>query len=141
MGNIVTVKLNSSNIVKQFIALSTFETEPYENRRQLALNMEVTKQELDNLFSTRQYERPYQPEYYNPLENLIGELYTTENESLAFKLVSDKIRQFIPRIKIDNANTRFSFSNYKIIMTLVFTDAYDYYKNLYSYERDFNVVT
>lgn len=139
MTNIATLKLNKPEIYKQFIALSSFETNPEEAKKSLAINLSVTKQELDNLFSTKRYERPYQPEYFNPLEEIIGELYVSESIATAIKLVTDKINMFIPRIVINN-NTNFEFQNHTVLMSLVFYDSYDYNRTLYTYERKFYVI-
>lgn len=140
MSNIVKVPLKQPETYKEFVFYASFETNPYTENKAIAINDAVTQQELDSLFSTRKYGRPYLPEYYNPLEELLGELWTTESESLALHSVVDKVEQFIPRIGIDNATT-FTFENHLLSMELVF-----YYKNdlkrvLYSYKRQFDTVT
>lgn len=140
MSNIVSVKLKRPEVQQDFISYASFETEPSEANRAIATDLDVLKQELDNLFSTYMYERPYQPEYYNPLEELIGELWTESSSTMAIHLVTEKINKFIPRIRLSEKTT-FSFDNYTIHMSLVFSYTNDFNKTLYSYERDFNQVT
>lgn len=141
MNSTTTVQLNQPERIQEFIARSSFNSYPYTNRSAIAVNLEETKQELDSLFSTRMYERPYLPEYYNPLEELIGELWTESMENMALQLVVDKVNQFIPYLVIDEAKTAFNYANYKVNMELVFYYEYDFNKVLYSYERQFNTIT
>lgn len=142
MNNVIKFKLNANNDTtsnSKFVALASFESEPTIANKVMAFNIEVTKQELDNLFSTEKYERPYQPEYYNPIEELIGELWTDATEEVALKLITDKINMFIPRLVI-SSNTSFSYSNYLLTMSLVFYDQYDANKQLYNYDKTFDMV-
>lgn len=140
MGNIVKVNLRQPESYKEFITYASFDSNPYSDNRAIAINLDVTKQELDSLFSTKKYERPYLPEYFNPLEELLGELWTTESETLAYHLVVDKVNEFIPRIRVDSEST-FSFENNTIKMNLIFYYKNDYNRTLYNYERLFDVVT
>lgn len=140
MGNIVKVNLRQPESYKEFITYASFDSNPYSDNKAIAINLDVTKQELDSLFSTKKYERPYLPEYFNPLEELLGELWTTESETLAFHLVVDKVNEFIPRIRVDSEST-FSFENNTIKMNLIFYYKNDYNRTLYNYERLFDVVT
>lgn len=140
MGNIVKVNLRQPESYKEFITYASFDSNPYSDNRAIAINLDVTKQELDSLFSTKKYERPYLPEYFNPLEELLGELWTTESETLAFHLVVDKVNEFIPKIRVDSEST-FSFENNTIKMNLIFYYKNDYNRTLYNYERLFDVVT
>lgn len=135
------VNLRRPEIYTQFILLASFDSNPYEDNQSVAINIDVTKQELDNLFNTKQYERPHEPDYYNPLDELIGELYTEQSKETILKLITDKVNKYIPRITINSSLTEFTFENYAINMSLVFSDKYDYEKTLYNYERKFNVVT
>lgn len=141
MGNVFTVQLKQPEKQQEFIARAAFELEPYTNRRAIAINHAETKQELDSLFSTKMYERPYQPEYYNPLEEIIGELWFDGMESTAIQLVIDKVNRFIPYLNVDQNRTTFNYSTHLLNMELVFSYTYDFSKALYSYNRDFNTVT
>lgn len=141
MSNIYKVQLKQPEQINEFIARASFELEPYQNNRSLAINLNETKQELDSLFSTHKYERPYQPEYYNPLEELIGELWGDDVQDIAITSVTDKINQFIPYLIVDSSRTNFEYSNYAITMELVFSYQYDFKRTLYNYERQFDTVT
>lgn len=134
------IKLKRSKEVKEFIGYASFESNPEANERVLAINLEELKQELDSLFSTGQYERPYLPDYYNPLEDILGELWTEQTKSLAYHLVINKINQYIPRIAISN-QTSFSYENYKVTMNLVFYYKNDLSKELYNYTKQFDIIT
>lgn len=140
MGNIVKINLRQPESYKEFITYASFDTNPYTDNKAIATNLDVTKQELDSLFSTKKYERPYLPEYFNPLEELLGELWTTESETLAYHLVVNKVNEFIPKIRVDSEST-FSFENNTIKMNLIFYYKNDYNRTLYNYERLFDVVT
>ena len=141
MGNTVTVQLNQPERYQEFIARASFDTEPYLDNRAIAYNTDVTKQELDSLFSTKMFERPYLPDYYNPLEELLGELWTPGFENLAISSIIGKINKYIPYLVVDQSNTQFEYSNYKVMMNLVFYYIYDFSKQLYNYERQFDTVT
>lgn len=140
MSNIIRLKLKQPESYQEFITYASFETEPTEANRAIAINLSVIQQELDNLFSTKMYERPYLPDYYNPIEELIGELWTDEASSTAMHLITDKVSKYIPRITI-NENTSFSYENYKLYMELVFSFNNDFTRTLYNYKREFNAVT
>lgn len=140
MGNIVKINLRQPESYKEFITYASFDTNPYTDNKAIATNLDVTKQELDSLFSTKKYERPYLPEYFDPLEELLGELWTTESETLAYHLVVNKVNEFIPKIRVDSEST-FSFENNTIKMNLIFYYKNDYNRTLYNYERLFDVVT
>lgn len=146
MSNIVTVQLKQTSSIKEFIAYSTFDTSPYTNRKDLAINLDVTKQELDSLFNTKKYERPYLPEYYNPLEELIGELWTDDAETKAIHSITEKVNLFIPTVVVDNT-TNFSLNSttnpdsyHTVIMELIFYYKNDFNKVLYNYSKKFNMV-
>lgn len=138
MGNKVTVQLNQPGRNQNFIARASFNLEPTKTSKSISINTEVTHQELDSLFSTKQYERPYQPEYYNPLDDIIGELWTEATQDLALSAVIDKVQKFIPYLVVDQSRTEFSYQNYNIIMNLVFYHDFDFSKTLYNYERQFD---
>lgn len=140
MSNIIRLKLKQPESYQEFITYASFETEPIEANRAIAVNLSVIQQELDNLFSTKMYERPYLPDYYNPIEELIGELWTDEVSSTAIHLITDKVSKYIPHITI-NENTSFSYSNYKLYMELIFSFNNDFTRTLYNYKREFNAVT
>jgi phage baseplate assembly protein W len=100
MGNTVKVSLNrfnDPNKSNEFIVYSCMDMNPYSNKRNVAINLEVTKQELDSLFDTKKYERLYQPEYYSPLDELLGELWNDETVSTALHLIDEKVTRWIPR--------------------------------------------
>lgn len=138
--DIIKVNLKKADNYTDFIGYASFSTEPTKNKKALVINDDELKQELDSLFNTKMYERPYLPEYYNPLEDIIGELYTTESEELAIHAINEKVEQFIPRISI-SSETNFSFRNYKVEMEMVFYYKNDFNKALYSYKRIFDTVT
>lgn len=140
MNKAITVNLRQPQSYETFVAYASFDTEPQTNNRAIATNVEVTKQEFDSLFSTHKYERPYLPEYYNPLEEFLGELWTETTETFALNAVIEKVSEFIPHVVIDN-NTRFTFKDYKIEMNLVFYYKHDFDRTLYSYKRQFDTVT
>lgn len=140
MGNIVELQLFQSNDYKEFITYASFETEPTKKNRALAINLDVTKQELDSLFNTKKYERPYQPEYFNPIEDLIGELWSDSIETTALHLISEKVNQFIPRITVDSKSF-FQKNMNSIEMNLIFYYTNDFTRALYNYKNEFNVVT
>lgn len=140
MSNLIKVQLKQPERINEFIARSCFDLYPYENNRSLAINIEETKQELDSLFSTRRYERPYQPEYYNPLEELLGELWGDDIQDMAISSVKDKVNQFIPYLIVDNTRTTFEYNVHTINMSLVFYLEYDFSKTLYDYQRQFSTI-
>lgn len=141
MGNLYTVQLKRPEKQQEFLARAAFDLKPYTHRRAIAVNLEETKQELDSLFETKMYERPYQPDYYNPLEELIGELWTDGMETSAIQLIEDKVNRFIPYITIDQNRTVFNYSTHLLKLELVFSFENDFSNTLYSYERDFTTVT
>lgn len=141
MGNLYTVQLKRPEKQQEFLARAAFDLKPYTHRRAIAVNLEETKQELDSLFETKMYERPYQPDYYNPLEELIGELWTDDMETSAIQLIEDKVNRFIPYITIDQNRTVFNYSTHLLKLELVFSFENDFSNALYSYERDFTTVT
>lgn len=141
MGNIKTVKLRQPGRDQNFIARASFAQEPVQVNRAVVTNLLVTQQELDNLFSTKKYTRPYQPEYYNPLEDIIGELWSEAVRIIAISAVVDKVRRFIPYLVIDQTNTSFDYEKHILSMNLVFFYEYDFDKTLYNYERQFDTVT
>lgn len=140
MSNIVTVDLRHTETIREFVAYASFDTNPYSNKRAIAINDDELHQELDSLFLTHKYERPYLPDYYNPLEELLGELWTPASTAMAFNAVTSKIDKYIPRIRITN-DTNFEYSNYKVSMELRFTYKNDFSRDIYSYERQFDTVT
>lgn len=140
MKNKISLKLNTVEESNKFVTLASFESSPSTANKPIAFDLDVTKQELDNLFETNKYGRKYLPEYYNPLEELIGELWTPATQEVALKLIIDKINTYIPRLVI-SSNTSFTYDNYKISMSLVFYDKYNVNKQLYNYNRTFDVVT
>lgn len=141
MGNLYTVQLKRPEKQQEFLARAAFDLKPYTHRRAIAVNLEETKQELDSLFETKMYERPYQPDYYNPLEELLGELWTDDMETSAIQLIEDKVNRFIPYITIDQNRTVFNYSTHLLKLELVFSFKNDFSNTLYSYERDFTTVT
>lgn len=134
------IKLKKLTKINEFIGYASYESYPETTKRALAINLEEIKQELDSLFNTKKYERPYLPEYYNPLDELLGELWTDQTKALAYHLIIEKINQYIPRITIDN-NTNFTYDSYKVTMNLVFYYSNDFAKNLYSYKKAFDIIT
>lgn len=140
MSNIVTVNLKTIGATPKFVVYASYETEPTKQRRAIAFDLDVLKQELDSLFSTHKYERPYLPEYYNPLEELLGDLWTDTTETEALHLVTNKIGVFIPRVSVNNA-TNFTYNNYKVYMNLIISYNNDITQTLYNYEREFDTVT
>lgn len=141
MSNIVTLNLQTIERFQEFIAYASFESNPETEHRSIATNLQVIEQELDNLFSTHKYERPHDPEYYNPLDDLIGELWKPSLASLALQGIINKINIYIPRVKVDQSNTSFYYENHKLTMELVFYYVNDFKRTLYSYKRQFDTVT
>ena len=141
MGNIVTLNLETVEHLQEFIAYASFESNPDIEKRAIAINTQVLEQELDNLFSFHKYERPHDPQYYNPLDDLIGELWRPNFADLALSKIVNKINIYIPRISIDSSNTTFTYENHKVYMELVFYYNNDFSKTLYSYKRQFDTVT
>lgn len=141
MSNIVTLNLQNTERFQEFIAYASFESNPEIEHRPIATNLQVIEQELDNLFSTHKYERPHDPEYYNPLDDLIGELWKPSLASLALQGVINKVNTYIPRIFVDQTNTSFYYDNHRLSMELVFYYVNDFKRTLYSYKRQFDTVT
>lgn len=141
MNNTVTLILQNDTQSQEFIAYSSFESDPDKEHRQLAINIQVVKQELDNLFSTHKYEKPHDPDYFNPIEDLIGELWTQDMAGLALQNVISKIQKYIPRITINTGDTVFVYKEHKLDMELVFYFNNDFRRTLYSYTRQFDTVT
>lgn len=141
MNNTVTLQLQNDTQSQEFIAYSSFESNPDIEHRQLAINIQLVKQELDNLFSTHKYERPHDPDYYNPLEELLGELWTEDKTGLALQNIITKIMKYIPRVSINSGDTVFEFNDHKLSMELVFFFKNDFRRTLYSYTRQFDTVT
>lgn len=139
MSNIVKLTLEQSENFKEFIGYASYETEPYTSGKAIAINVDVAKQELDSLFSTRKYERPYLPEYYNPLEEVLGDLWTAESNSLALQSIITKVNQFIPRLQV-STNTSFTYNDHKLEMSLIFSFKNDFSKALYNYTRRFDII-
>lgn len=140
MSNIVKLDLQVTERFKEFIAYAAFESNPETEHRAIAIDLQVLEQELDNLFSTHKYERPHDPEYYNPLDDLLGELWGTSFANLALQNVVNKVNTYVPRISIDLTNTSFIYENYKVDMELVFYYKTDFKRTLYSYKRQFDTV-
>jgi len=140
MSNIVKLLLEQSENFKEFIGYASYETEPTVAGKAIAINIDVAKQELDSLFSTKKYEYPYLPEYYNPLEELLGELWTPELRSYALQSIITKVNQFIPRLQV-STNTSFNYSDHKLDMSLIFYFKNDFSKALYNYSRRFDIIT
>ena len=139
MSNIAKLFLKQSENFKEFIGYASYETEPTIAGKAIAINVDVAKQELDSLFSTKKYERPYLPEYYNPLEEVLGDLWTTESETYALQSIITKVNQFIPRLQISN-NSTFAYNDHKIDMSLIFYFKNDFSKTLYNYSRRFDTI-
>lgn len=139
MSNIVKLSLKQSENFKEFIGYASYETEPSSAGKAIAINIDVAKQELDSLFSTRKYERPYLPEYYNPLEEILGDLWTTESKSYALQSIITKVNQFIPRLQV-STNTSFEYNDHKLDMSLIFYFKNDFSKALYNYTRRFDII-
>jgi phage baseplate assembly protein W len=143
MGNMVKVtltKFNDPNKSNEFVVYSSLELNPYTNNRSILTNLDVTKQELDSLFETKKYERRYLPEYHDPLEDFVGELWNDEALSEAMYLIETQINRWIPRIVIDN-NSDISYENYKATLDLVFYYVTDYSKQLYQYTRQWDTIS
>lgn len=141
MNNTVTLILQNDTQSQEFIAYSSFESDPDKEHRQLAINIQVVKQELDNLFSTHKYERPYDPDYFNPIEDLIGELWTQDLSGVALQNVVNKVEKYIPRVSISTSDTVFNYKDHRLDMELVFYFTNDFRRTLYSYTRQFDTVT
>lgn len=140
MSNIVKLSLEQSENFKEFIGYASYETEPSKAGKAIAINIDVAKQELDSLFSTRKYERPYLPEYYNPLEEILGDLWTNESRAYALQSITTKVNQFIPRLQVSSSTT-FEYNDHKLDMSLIFYFKNDFSRTLYNYSRRFDIIT
>lgn len=140
MSNIVTLDLQVTERFKEFIAYAAFESNPEKEHRAIAIDLQVLEQELDNLFNTHKYEKPHDPDYYNPLDDLIGELWRPSFANLALQNTVNKINTYVPRINIDQSNTSFTYESHKVDMQLVFYYKTDFKRTLYSYKRQFDTV-
>lgn len=140
MSNIVKISLEQIENFKEFIGYASYETEPATTKRAIAINVDVAKQELDSLFSTKKYERPYLPEYYNPLEEVLGDLWTPESTAYALQSITTKVNQFIPRLQV-SSSTNFTYDDHKLEMFLIFYFKNDFSRALYNYSRRFDIIT
>lgn len=140
MSEITKITLKQNQSFNEFIGFATFATEPSEAGKAVVINLDELKQEFDNLFSTKKYERPYLPNYYNPLDELIGELWTAETPVYALQAVIQKVNEFIPRVTVSNT-TNFTYKNYKVTMELQFYFNNDFSRALYQYSRQFDIIT
>lgn len=140
MSNIVTLNLQVTERFKEFIAYAAFESNPETEHKAIAIDLDVLEQEFDNLFSTHKYEKPHDPEYYNPLDDLVGELWRPSFANFALQSTINKINAYIPRVTIDQNNTSFTYEDHKVDMELVFYYKNDFKRTLYSYKRQFDTV-
>lgn len=100
MSVVLYTKQNSESIVTIY---SDINSNPVDNGTPIAINLKAIQQSLDNLFSTRKYERPFEPEYYSPIYDVIGELATSATAAALSSAIYRKIQRFEPRIIYDNA--------------------------------------
>ena len=101
----LNVKLSKVSDTSTVTIYSDLESNPVSNARTQAVNMEAIKQSLDNLFTTEQYERPFRPDYFNPLTNFIGEIDNQVTLNEMHTAIFDKIQRFEPRVVYNSAKS------------------------------------
>ena len=104
MSNKMSVTLFNQRTSESVVTLySDLNANPVKNGSPLATNLKAVQQSLDNLFSTEQFERPFQPEYYSPIFDVIGELAVGATTAALSSAIYKKIQRFEPRIVYDNS--------------------------------------
>jgi phage baseplate assembly protein W len=105
MSSSLNVVLRKSSIVSTVELYSDIESNPVTNSRNRAVNVNAIQQSLDNLFNTKKYERPFRPDYYSPVYDLIGELATDATAAAFIAIMYNKITEHEPRVIFDSANS------------------------------------
>lgn len=131
---------SNSGIISTY---SDLDANPITDKTALAIDLRAVQQSLDNLFSTKQYERPFLPDYYSPVWNLIGELATEEAAYALSSAVYNKITRYEPRVIYDNANSTYEAMPDKngFVVNVVFRLVGDITGNSYNYNTTVYTIT
>jgi phage baseplate assembly protein W len=105
MSSSLDIVLRKSSTVSTVELYSDIDSNPITNSRNRAVNVNAIQQSLDNLFNTQKYERPFRPDYYSPVYDLIGELATEATAAAFIAIMYNKISQHEPRVIFDSANS------------------------------------
>lgn len=139
MSNSLVPSLYAST-VGQIVLFSDLHSNPATSNTSLAKNINAIGQSLDNLFSTEEAERPFQPEYYNPIISLLGELVNEDTAEAIMALLYNKVIQFEgARITIDNASSYVIpiYEDNRYDVKFVFSLLNDFTNAKYSYDTSF----
>lgn len=98
-----TVTNTISNIQTKFTDIDFgFNMNPATNDVAKKNDDEAIKQSLLNLILTKKYERPFQPELFSQLYDLLFENFTLSTKSAIQIVVSNVIKNFEPRVKLES---------------------------------------
>lgn len=91
--------VNASNI-SNFALYSDYNVNPITYGPYLVQDLRTIQQSLDNLFHCTQYMRRYEPMYYVPLWELIGELFGTEGVQSILSRIKYYVEINEPRVRV-----------------------------------------
>lgn len=78
---------------------SDYNQNPITYGPSIIVDLTTIKQSLDNLFHCKKYQRRYLPDYYVPIEDLIGELYGPSGATLVLDKIAYYVEYNEPRVK------------------------------------------
>lgn len=84
-------------------------------------NIEAVKQSVKNLLLTKMYERPFQPNLYSQLYDLLFEPFTATTKYALEKVISNVLTNYEPRIIINELNVVDRKENNALDIILNFT--------------------
>ncbi len=68
------------------------------------INAEAIKQSVRNLLLTKKYERPFQPELFSQLYDLLFENFTSTTRYTLEKVIKNVLKAYEPRINVLDVN-------------------------------------
>lgn len=79
------------------------------------------KNAVKNLILTRHYERPFHSEIGSNVTNMLFELATPATVVLLKQEIADVIKNFEPRVDLQNVDVAFSSDEHTLMVSLIFT--------------------
>ena len=94
-------RFQSATTLKKVARYTDYNQNPSSQSTILVADATAIKQSLDNLFNCSKYRRRYLPDYYVPIDAIIGELYNTVGMHQAIDNIIYYVELNEPRVSCD----------------------------------------
>ncbi len=116
-----TVVKTISSIQKRFVDLDfNFGISPNTGDVGKKIDVEAVKQSVRNLLLTKQFERPFQPQLYSQLYDLLFEPFTPTIKITLEEVIFNVLHNYEPRVRILNITVNDKPMNNALDISLTF---------------------